>query len=222
MKLLAIDTSTEVASVALQVGKEITCEQQASPKTHAQVLLPIIERLMAAAEIPFSQLDAIVFGCGPGSFTGLRIACSIAKGLAYAHDLGLIPVSSLAAIAYEVRQVADNASLPILSVIDARMQELYWAYFTPKVWVTEDQLSKAEELQPSIDSECILAGVGIDAYWDSFATTMRSRVVKKIPCYPSAAAMIALAEQENIPTIPAHLAQPVYVRNQVTQGASRG
>ena len=95
MKLLAIDTSTEIASVALMIGNELTCEEQGSQKTHAQLLLPMIDKLMVDAGLQLNQLDGIIFGCGPGSFTGLRIACSIAKGLAYAHDLGLIPVSSL-------------------------------------------------------------------------------------------------------------------------------
>ena len=104
MKLLAIDTSTEVASVAVLLDEAIFCTELESQKTQAQLLLPMIDKLMIDTGIQMNQLDGIIFGCGPGSFTGLRIACSIAKGLAYAHDLNLIPVSSLAAIAWSARE----------------------------------------------------------------------------------------------------------------------
>jgi len=108
MKLLAIDTSTDRASVAISLGNELYAEEQDGLRQHAQLLLPMVERLLAHAGLSFSQLDAIVFGRGPGSFTGLRIACSVAKGLAYAYDLPLYPVSSLAAIADEVYQTLIN------------------------------------------------------------------------------------------------------------------
>lgn len=103
-KLLAIDASTDQASVALLINGVSISEEQGSQRTHAQILLPMIDKLLTEANSSLNQLDGIVFGCGPGSFTGLRIACSMAKGLAYAHDLPLIPVSSLAAIAWTARQ----------------------------------------------------------------------------------------------------------------------
>ena len=99
MKLLAIDTSTERASVALAVGQEIQSREHLAQRQHAQFLLPVIDELLSEAGLTISQLDGIVFGRGPGSFTGLRIACSIVKGLAYAHDLAVYPVSSLLTIA---------------------------------------------------------------------------------------------------------------------------
>ena len=87
MNLLAIDTSTDHATVALAFGNELLSEEQGSMRQHAQFLLPMVERLLTSASLSFSQLDGIVFGCGPGSFTGLRIACSVAKAFAFAHDL---------------------------------------------------------------------------------------------------------------------------------------
>ena len=102
MNLLAIDTSTELASVALLHGGKLFNKEQGSQRTHAQLLLPLIDEIMKEAGLQINQLDAIIFGCGPGSFTGLRIACSVAKGLAYAHDLKLIPVHNLASIAWSL------------------------------------------------------------------------------------------------------------------------
>src|ERR1700733_12183845 len=104
MNLLAIDTSTTRASLAINLGGEILSKEQDAQHSHARLLLPMIEQLLAEAQLTINQLDGIVYGCGPGSFTGLRIACSIAKGLAYAHDLPLFPVSSLAAIAHKALQ----------------------------------------------------------------------------------------------------------------------
>ena len=222
MKLLAIDTSTEIASVALMVGEEISCEEQGSQKTHAQLLLPMIDRLMIHAGLQMNQLDGIVFGCGPGSFTGLRIACSVAKGLAYAHDLGLIPVSSLGAIAWSVRKLHHDANLSVLAVLDARMHEMYWSYFAEGMVVSEDQVNAVQEIQLPKQQSVILAGVGIDEYWGDFPEAIKSQITAKVTLYPKAAAMIQLAQHAAIKPVSIAQAQLVYVRNQVTQGGSRG
>ena len=166
MNLLAIDTSTEIASIALLVGDVMTCEEQPSLKTHAQLVLPIIDSLMVNAGLHLNQLDAIVFGCGPGSFTGLRIACSIAKGLAYAHDLSLIPVSSLAAIAYSVSMQQDYTQAPVLAILDARMHEVYWSYFPEGILKAQEKVSAVQDIQVPDDRPLVLAGVGVDAYWN--------------------------------------------------------
>jgi tRNA threonylcarbamoyladenosine biosynthesis protein TsaB len=216
MKLLAIDTSTETASVALLTGEELLCEEQGSQKTHAQLLLPMIDRLMVNAGLQMNQLDAIVFGQGPGSFTGLRITCSIAKGLAYAHDLGLIPVSSLAAIVWAARQQKKFADSPILAVLDARMHEMYWAYFAKDQWMAEERVNAAQEISVPEKQDVVLAGVGIDLYWDDFPDASKSQFSNRLCVSPSAAAMIQLAQFVAIKPISVTKAQPVYVRNQVT------
>jgi tRNA threonylcarbamoyladenosine biosynthesis protein TsaB len=222
MKLLAIDTSTERASVALMVGDELTCEEQGSQKTHAQLLLPMIDRLMVDAGFQMNQLEGIIFGCGPGSFTGLRIACSIAKGLAYAHDLGLIPVSSLAAIAWAARELKEDKQAPVLAVLDARMHEMYWSYFAPGILFSEEKVSAVQKIQVPEKQCVVLAGVGIDEYWIDFSDSIKSQITDKVHLYPGAAAMIRLVRDTGIKAISVDEAQPVYVRNQVTQGDSRG
>jgi len=222
MKLLAIDTSTEIASVAIMVGDEFTCEEQGSQKTHAQLLLPLIDRLMVHAGLQMNQLDGIIFGCGPGSFTGLRIACSIAKGFAYAHDLALIPVSSLGTIAWSAREQSNNINLPILAVLDARMHELYWSYFAAGSFTSEEKVNAAQKILLPEQQPVVIAGVGIDEYWADFSEQNKAQISTKMNLYPNAVAMIKLAQHAAIEPVPAAQAQPVYVRNQVTQGDSRG
>ncbi|MCX7118694.1 MAG: tRNA (adenosine(37)-N6)-threonylcarbamoyltransferase complex dimerization subunit type 1 TsaB, partial [Legionellales bacterium] len=137
MNLLAIDTSTEIASVALSLGTAIHSLEQIGVRQHAQHLLPMIQSLMQEQSLQWSALQGIVFDAGPGSFTGLRIACSIAKALAYAHDLPVFGVSSMQAIAFQAR--AQQADCGVLACVDARMQEIYWAYYPP-----DEVLSQAD------------------------------------------------------------------------------
>jgi len=220
MNLLAIDASTDYSSVAIQVGEVLLCEELSSQKTHAQLLLPLIEQLFKKAQIEVQDLDGIVFGQGPGSFTGLRIACSIAKGLAYPYNIPLIPVSGLGAITYAAReQVADA---PVLAVLDARMQEMYWGFFPENVLIVEDRVNAAQDIQIPATEEIVLAGVGIDLYWADFTRQLKSQISLKLNLYPRATDMIHLAQQEKIKSVLVADAQPVYVRNQVTQGDSRG
>lgn len=222
MKLLAIDTSTDIASVALMIGDTLYTEDQPGLKTHAQLLLPMIDKLMTQADAHLSQLDGIIFGCGPGSFTGLRITCSVAKGLAYAHNLDLIPVSSLGAIAQVAREQMACEDAAILAVLDARMQEMYWSYFNRQCVLAEERVTAVQDIQIANAQNLVLAGVGIDAYWEAFPAHLKQQISTKITCYPSAAAMIRLALRAGIEPVSIDKAQPVYVRNQVTQGDSRG
>jgi tRNA threonylcarbamoyladenosine biosynthesis protein TsaB len=222
MNLLSIDTSTEQASVALLVNGVVACEEQGSQKTHAQILLPMIDRLIVNSGSSLNQLTGIVFGCGPGSFTGLRIACSIAKGLAYAHDLDLIPVSSLAAIAWAARKQVNELGMPVLSVLDARMNELYWAFYTTHYQALE-QVSPAQDIQiVDQSSSIILAGTGLESYWDRIPEQVKTKVIHQLPLFPSAVAMIELVCSLDMKPVSIGKAQPVYVRNKVTQGDSRG
>ncbi len=216
MKLLAIDTSTEQASIAVSFGDELLHQEQGAQRTHAQLLLPMIDELLAKANISMTQLDGIIFGCGPGSFTGLRIACSVAKGLAYAHDLGLIPVSSLATIAWGAQQQTGQAASPILAVLDARMHEMYWAYYPQAHDSAEERVNAVTEITIPNQQPIVLAGVGIDEYWDGFPDVIKAQVSTRLTVYPNAATMIELARAKNLPAIAVADAQPVYVRNQVT------
>ena len=99
MKFLAVETATECCSVALSCDGEIIGESELAPLRHNEIVLSMCERVLAKAEVGLAQLDGIAFGCGPGAFTGVRLAASITQGIALAQDLPVVPVSSLAALA---------------------------------------------------------------------------------------------------------------------------
>ena len=213
MKLLAIDTSTERATVALAIGDNIYSDEQGSLRQHAQLLLPMVEGLLAKASISLHQLDGIVFGRGPGSFTGLRISCSIAKALAYAHDLPLFPVSSLAAVAEEVYHTQPDlaSDTQVLAMLDARMQQVYWGCFARDNFSPAEHVSAAEDvftLAPSV----VVAGVGLDSYAPQFSHALQSQIIQQRMVYPAARAMIRLVRRGLIQAVSAAEALPVYVR----------
>ncbi|RUQ94336.1 tRNA (adenosine(37)-N6)-threonylcarbamoyltransferase complex dimerization subunit type 1 TsaB [Legionella septentrionalis] len=223
MNLLALDTSTETATVAVALGEQVFGKEQKALSQHAQLLLPMISTLLAEANLSFKQLDGIVFGRGPGSFTGLRIACSVAKALAYAHDLPVFPVSSLAAIAHKAFQQEKELPLntQVLALLDARMQQVYYGYFSQEI-KGEEGVAAAAQLPIFPDVPLLLAGVGWDNYIAQLPSLIRARIVKQAVVFPSAQAMLNLVQSGSIKSVTAEEALPVYIRNQVTQGEPRG
>jgi tRNA threonylcarbamoyladenosine biosynthesis protein TsaB len=216
MSLLAIDTSTDLASVALLCDGKFFYKEQSCQRTHAQRLLPMVDEVMSKARMQMKNLDAIIFGCGPGSFTGLRISCSLAKGLAYAYDLNLIPVSSLASIAWVARKQMTHSDLPILTILDARMQEVYWAYYLPGQFSAEEHVNRISDIVLPDTQSIALAGIGIDEYGSEISKKIKARIDAQVVVYPSAIAMIELVRATSIPPVSVAEAKPVYVRNQVT------
>lgn len=133
MNLLAFDTSTEIMSVAVQGtqdgGPQVWQHSAPGGAQTSATLIPTIQRLMQEAGLQFAQLEAIAFGCGPGSFTGLRTACAVAQGLAFGARLKVLPVDTLLAVAEEARwrHAATLTRLQVLALLDARMDEMYAA-----------------------------------------------------------------------------------------------
>ncbi len=125
MNLLAIETATEACSVALLHGSALIDRSELAPRRHAELVLPMAEELLAEAGIERKQLDAIAVGHGPGAFTGVRLAISVAQGLALALDIPVVPVSSLAALAMQ----APKNGAAILATLDARREEIYVGAF---------------------------------------------------------------------------------------------
>lgn len=129
MRVLAIDTSTEACSAAvLQPDGTIALRHVLTERSHAELVLPMVDEVLREAALRLDELDGIAFGRGPGGFTGLRIAAGVVQGLAHGAGLPVAPVSSLAAVAWLVAQ-ADARGEDILVCNDARMNELYWACF---------------------------------------------------------------------------------------------
>src|SRR3972149_3379225 len=122
-KILAIDTSTDACSAALLVEHKISDRFMVAPKRHTNLILSMVNDLLIEAQLNLNQLDAIAFGSGPGSFTGVRLAASIAQGFAFAANLPVIKVSALRALAQEV--FVEFKSPKVLVVQDARMEEVY-------------------------------------------------------------------------------------------------
>lgn len=123
MRILALETSTEYCSAALWIDGQVAQSHVLAGHTHSDILLPTVKRLMDQAGLGFAQLDGVAFGAGPGSFTGLRIACGAAQGLAFAHDLPVVPVVSLESLAEQGDADA------VITAFDARMGELYLAAY---------------------------------------------------------------------------------------------
>jgi tRNA threonylcarbamoyladenosine biosynthesis protein TsaB len=126
--LLAIDTATEVCSVALAVGATVAEHSETVGNAHSARLLPMIDALLARHALRLQDCDAIAFGAGPGSFTGLRIACAVAQGLAFGARKPVIAIGSLAALAADAISLRAD-SRRVLAAIDARMGEVYWAVY---------------------------------------------------------------------------------------------
>jgi tRNA threonylcarbamoyladenosine biosynthesis protein TsaB len=123
MKLLALDTATEACSAALLIDDVVRSEYEVVDRRHNEIILPMVERLLALAETKLADLDAIAFGRGPGSFTGVRIATGITQGLAMGADKPVVPVSNLAAVA--AGAIAKQDCDKVLVCMDARMDEVY-------------------------------------------------------------------------------------------------
>src|SRR5450830_1753161 len=125
--ILAIETSTELASAALLYGDQLTTRSSLGVQTHSETILPMVQELLAEAGIALSACDAIAFGVGPGSFTGVRTACGVVQGLAFGAELPVLPVVTLAAMAQACREISGASD--VLAILDARMGEVYWAQY---------------------------------------------------------------------------------------------
>ena len=222
MNLLAFDTSTERMSIALQrgTGDVATLWQHSAAggaltSTH---LIPEIQRLMAQAQLGFDALDAIVFGAGPGSFTGLRTACSVAQGLAFGAGVPVLPVDSLLAVAEDARMhLGSPASLSVTALLDARMDELYAASyrFESGAWTTTKGFSLIHPEDLVCDGDAVLVGNVFAAY----GTRLNDAGAQRVEALPTAAAMLRLAPALLAAgaAVPPEHALPTYIRDKVAQ-----
>ncbi|MCT8559956.1 tRNA (adenosine(37)-N6)-threonylcarbamoyltransferase complex dimerization subunit type 1 TsaB, partial [Glaesserella parasuis] len=166
--ILALDTATEACSVALLHQGKITFINELSPRRHTQRILPMVDELLTQAGISVQQIEALAFGRGPGSFTGVRVGVGIAQGLALGAELPVVPVSNLLTMAEEAYQTLNVNS--VIALIDARMNEVYFAQFerTEQGWQTQvaEQVCSPEKAiaQMQLIENTVVVGTGWAAY----------------------------------------------------------
>ncbi|MBS0569940.1 MAG: tRNA (adenosine(37)-N6)-threonylcarbamoyltransferase complex dimerization subunit type 1 TsaB [Proteobacteria bacterium] len=219
MKLLAIETATEACSAALSIDGRIIERSEIAPRRHAELILPMIESLLAEAGISRVQLDGVAVGRGPGAFTGVRLAIAVAQGLALALDIPVVPVSSLAALA----QDAPDAGASILAVIDARMGEVYAGAFRRisdglVEAIGEESVGQTNSLTLPQDPRWCVVGTGWDAYRDALAARLPAPpAFADSARYPQASAVARLALRQFAAGlgVPPEQALPVYLRDKV-------
>ena len=226
MKLIAIDTSTEGCSAALLIDNEMTSRLTIEPRKHAELILPMLDELLAEAGLTINQLDAVAFGRGPGAFTGVRIATGVIQGIAFGADLPVVPVSTLRALAQ--RTFGEYQHHNVMTAFDARMQEVYWACYQ-----ADDQgimqLAGEEQVLPPEQVDCegvaiaendewVGAGSGWQAYPDALKQALGVKVKHVYPQLISRAEEIAKLAQNDFDQglyVDAENALPVYLRNKV-------
>ncbi|HEY4292477.1 tRNA (adenosine(37)-N6)-threonylcarbamoyltransferase complex dimerization subunit type 1 TsaB [Luteibacter sp.] len=219
MNFLAIETSTEACSVALVHGDVVLERSEIAPRRHAELVLPMADDLLAEAGLKRQALDGIAVGRGPGAFTGVRLGVSLAQGMAMALDVPVVTVSSLQALALEAPD--DDAS--ILSVIDARMGEIYVATWRREddggiTLIDRERVDTAAALELPEATAWHVVGTG----WATYESVLRQRIHAPVRSadggrYPQArhVAEVAARRFRDGEAVAPELALPVYLRDKV-------
>ena len=230
MKVLALDTATEGCSAALWIEGHVLQREAEVERGHANLILRMIDELLQETSTPLASVDAIAFGRGPGSFTGVRLAASVTQGLAFGADLPVVPISDLQAVAQRAllrRPDLDVASQHTLVCNDARMQEVYWACFECgaeglMLPVGAERVSKPSAVQLPTEWSGVpvtAAGRGFAAYKElrGNLTGRLTNIVDDL--LPGAAEIAALAipEVRAGRMLPPEQAIPVYLRDDVAK-----
>ncbi|WP_275098992.1 tRNA (adenosine(37)-N6)-threonylcarbamoyltransferase complex dimerization subunit type 1 TsaB [Sedimenticola hydrogenitrophicus] len=229
MKILALETATEACSAALLIDGNVIERYQVQPRMHSQLILPMLDELLAEAGVTLAALDAIAFGRGPGAFTGVRIAVGVAQGAAFAADLPVVPVSTLAALAQRgFRELGWRRLLP---AYDARMREVYWGAYEVDAQGLVSARVADEVCAP--DRVTLPDGggwQGVGAGWGSYRDLLDQRlgdavgeVNADLLCSAHDVALLGTAGFARGESVAAELAAPVYLRDKVASrpGESR-
>ena len=215
MNLLSLDTSTEFLSLALQLGDKTYAHYQHAGNTSSELILPQIHALLEEAKVKLSDLDGIAFGAGPGAFTGVRIACGVAQGLAFGANIPVVGVNTLLALAEA------SGEDKVIACLDARMGEIYHAVFEK---INGEWIEKSATQVCKPDASPLLLGswVGVGSGWAVYGEVLNNIYTQNLTktlsnISPTAEAILKLAT----PTFTAGLAKPaseaapIYIRNRV-------
>ncbi|MFV8985060.1 tRNA (adenosine(37)-N6)-threonylcarbamoyltransferase complex dimerization subunit type 1 TsaB [Serratia fonticola] len=222
-RILAIDTATEACSVAIWNQGEVHALFELCPREHTQRILPLVQQVLAETGLSLSQLDALAFGRGPGSFTGVRIGIGIAQGLALGAELPMLGISTLQTMAQGAWRM--TGAQRVLAAIDARMGEVYWGQFERQpdgqwlesggeaVLSPQQALERAQHLQ----GDWAHVGTGWQTYPDLVAGSSL-HVTDGQMLLPQAEDMLPLALQawQQGLAVSVENAEPTYLRNEVT------
>jgi tRNA threonylcarbamoyladenosine biosynthesis protein TsaB len=221
MKLLAIDTATESCTAALLIDGCIRERYEVAPRGHAGLILPMVDSLLTEAGLAATDLDGLVLGQGPGSFTGVRIGAGVVQGIAFAADLPVAPVSTLAAMAQGAVRLLGARS--VLVAIDARMEEVYWGCYQLGTQALVQAVCAERVLAPdAVTAPTAGTWVGVGSGWERYAPQLEAAVGKRAVeivsrFYPHAQDLARLGAQVLLDGggVAADRALPVYLRDRV-------
>jgi len=217
VKVLALDTSTDACSAAVLVDGSVLERYELAPRRHAALILPMIDALLAEAGLDTRQLDVIAFGRGPGAFTGVRVAVSIAQGIAFAADLPAAPISTLAALALGAARETGHPR--IAAALDARMGEVYWGLYAVAD-TTVKALAAEAVCAPAVVPVLPEDWFGVGSGWGGYGATLSQRltvggwVAERLP-RAGDIARLAVDPARRAEWVAAERALPVYLRNEV-------
>jgi tRNA threonylcarbamoyladenosine biosynthesis protein TsaB len=216
VNILALETSTEQCSVALQSGDMLVLRHVHAGQSHSELILPMVKEVLDEAQLQLSQVDGIAFGAGPGSFTGLRIACGVAQGLAFGVGIRVAPIGTLLALAEATRATR------VIACLDARMGEIYHAAYQLQAegWeeVSAPVVCRAESAPMLSGADWLGCGSGFAAYPEALAQRYRGQLKEMQPdLFPNAREIAKLASPAFAKgaTLAAEAASPIYVRDRV-------
>lgn len=230
-RVIALEASSENCSVAVLDGANCYTRLSDKPRSHASVLLPMLDDLLTESGISLASVDAIALTHGPGSFTGIRIAMSVAQGLAYGAGLSVVPVSTLELLVYQAaqknpvtrKQSESQPSRYFVPMIDARMNEIYWAVYRMEdndlCEVSKPAVSSAGHINEELSRFAATAGlVGLGNGWSLEAVERDILVDCDETLFPNARDLAYFGEKvmlegrvQNIEDV-----QPLYLRNEVS------
>lgn len=222
MNLLAIETSTDACSVGLSVDGELLLDHRIASQQHGALVLPMVDALLARAGIVPAQLDGVVFGRGPGSFTGVRIGVAVTQGIALGADAGVFGVSTLQSVAQGCHRVHGETHVAVS--LDARMDEVYFAAFVCDDAGLMQPLGEEMVVPPAQvpalpdDSRWCWAGSGAERYREQ-VLSMTPEATIHDDCWPMAQDLLTLGMPSAVSggMLPAEQAAPVYLRDKVAQ-----
>ncbi|TNI39447.1 tRNA (adenosine(37)-N6)-threonylcarbamoyltransferase complex dimerization subunit type 1 TsaB [Aeromonas veronii] len=222
MKILAVDTATEACSAALLVGDKLFSRWEEAPRDHTRKILPMVQAVLEDAGISLSDLDAIAFGRGPGSFTGVRIGISVAQGLAFGAGVPLIGISTLAAMAQGAYRL--DGAQQVLTAIDARMNEVYFGRYElidGRMQLVGDEVvsepAALVDVRGKLAGPVTCVGTGFETYGETL-NGLADELAESQVRFPAAEDMLPLARAAWLAgeAVPVEQAQPVYLRDKVT------